>query len=146
MKRIMTLVGSILGTVAGAVASILVLISTIAVLDLAGGADGVLTLILLLVLPLLVIITSTILSAIAIATWNKPADKFKAKKGLVITALVFNFISAILEIALLGGIYMIICAIVAIASAVLLIVDLCLEGKRVEATTEEEPVEATTEE
>lgn len=150
MKRPMTLTAGILGIVSHALMMILSLVSVvgiIAILDLgaSSGADpdalaavGIISLI-LIVICVVVGILGLIFNILAVKTWNKSTADYKAKKGKIITAIVFNFIGA--GVIFIAGniIISVLVMLMLIASAVLLIVDLCLEKKRV-------PVEAQVQE
>ena len=67
--------------------------------------------------------------------WAKDAAGFKKKKAILIVAAVFNFIGAIIAFVS-GSIFYIILALVMIAAGVLFIVDVSIEGKRVEKVAE----------
>ena len=146
MKRALTLTGAILGLVGGAFLSIVYIITLIGVIELmsygyAAGGSLILSLILVLISVL-----ALVFSAVCIAPWNKSAEDYKKKKGMIITAVVFNFISTLATlIMLIAGssgwvvVVMILGMLLAIASAVLLLVDICREGGKVskqETTTQ----------
>ncbi|MBO5394891.1 MAG: hypothetical protein J6A28_03195 [Clostridia bacterium] len=135
MKRPMTLIGAILGTVVSAVISVLMAIGLVAILDLAAGAEGVATVMVVGILELAVFVVALVMNIVAITAWAKDAAGFKKKKAILITAVIFNFIAAIIGFiaATVGYIVM---ALVLIAAAVLFIVDVALEGKRVAAAAQ----------
>lgn len=139
MKRALTLTGAILGLVGGAFLSIVYLITLIGVIELMSyGYEAVGALILTLIL-ILVSVLALVFSAVCIAPWNKSAEDYKKKKGMIITAVVFNFISTLATlIMLIAGssgwvvVVMILGMLLAIASAVLLLVDICTENGKIE--------------
>ena len=124
MKRPMTLTGGILGTVANAVFSVMFVLAMTIIFQ-----TGLIGAIILGVLELAVVVVGLVLSILAIVAWNKDAGAFKKKKALLIVCAAFNLIGAILGF-ITGSVLYIILSLVLIASAVLLIVDVCLEGKR----------------
>ena len=142
MKRPMTLTGAILGTVVNAVLTVLMAIALVAILDFAGGAEGIATVMIVGILELAVFVVALVMNIIAITAWAKDAAGFKKKRGILITAVVFNFIGAIIAFITASVAY-ILMALVLIAAAVLFIVDVALEGKRVKAA--EQPVETSVE-
>lgn len=138
MKRALTLTGAILGLVGGAFLSIIYLITLIGTIELMSYGYGAGPLVLAIIL-VAVSVLGLVFSAVCIAPWNKPAEGYKKKKGTIITAVVFNFISALATlIMLIAGfsgwvvILMILGMLLAIASAVLLLVDVCAESGRIE--------------
>ena len=137
IKRPMTLVAGILGTVAQGIVSILMAIGLVTILDFAGGADGTATLLFVGILELAVFVVGLVMSIISITAWAKNPEGFKKKKGIMITAIVFDFIGAIIGF-IVGSLFYILFALVLIAAAVLHIVDISIENSRVKKAT---PVE-----
>ncbi|MBQ8444034.1 MAG: hypothetical protein IJX25_01595 [Clostridia bacterium] len=135
MKRPMTLTGGILATVANAIVSVLMAIGLVAIFEVLAGAEvtGTFTVLIVALLELAVFVVALVMSIIAITAWAKDAAGFKKKKAILIVAAVFNFIGAIIAF-IAGSIFYILLALVMIAAAVLFIVDVALEGKRVKAT------------
>ena len=136
MKRALTLTGAILGLVGGAFLSIIYLITLIGTIELMSYGYGAGPLVLAIIL-VAVSVLGLVFSAVCIAPWNKSAEDYKKKKGMIITAVVFNFISTLATlIMLIAGssgwvvILMILGMLLAIASAVLLLVDVCAESGR----------------
>ena len=140
MKRPMTLTGAILGTVVNAILAVLYVIGLVAIMEAIAGATGAVTFLVVAILELAVVVVGLVLSIISITAWAKDAQSFKKKKALVITAAVFNLLGAVLGF-IAGSVPYIIMALVLVASSVLFIVDVCLEGKRIAKTTA--PAETT---
>ena len=123
MKRVKTLVGSILATVSHGITTLVLLVYMLSLdtlilqWEMASGyafvGEG--TLYAILIFALLVALTSLILNSIAIRTWKQDISTFKKSKGLLVAATVFNFI-------IFSGL--------SIAAAILYIVDLAQEKKR----------------
>ena len=124
MKRPMTLTGGILGTVANAIFSVMFVLAMTVIFQ-----TGVASLIIVGILELAVFVVGLVLSILSIVAWNKDTGAFKKKKALLIVCAAFNLIGAVLGF-ITGSVLYIILSIVLIAAAVLLIVDVCLEGKR----------------
>lgn len=137
MKRPMTLTAGILATVMHSVYTIFELIVFAALIDaVAGAGSGAATVVVIMGLTLALSVVSIVFNAIAITAWNKDAERFIKKRGMVITAIVFNFIVALfIIIGMIAyaavGVVDVLLLLVCIASNVLYIVDLCLEKKRV---------------
>lgn len=138
MKRPMTLIGGILGTV---VQCLLVYEAfTLMVLfgELLGSStdDSVVMVMAITILLLGTSVVALIFNAVAIAAWAKPANLYKKNRGYIITAVVLNFIIVVLSligfssngaITSVAGLEI----LALIAAGVLFIVDLSIEGKRV---------------
>lgn len=89
------------------------------------------------ILFFVIAILSIVFNGIVIGLWNKTSEEFNKKKGLTITAIVFDFLVVIAAIVLmclgsygLAVLLLVIAMLLAIASAVMLLVDLCMENKR----------------
>ena len=89
------------------------------------------------ILFLVIAILSIVFNGVVIGLWNKTSEEFNKKKGLTITAIVFDFLVVIAAIVMmcLGSsglvvLLLVISMLLAIASAVMLLVDLCMENKR----------------
>lgn len=147
MKRVSTLVGGILGTVAQSLLSIIFVLSfamlatqvslAISMQD-AVAMEGSAMLVLCGIITL-ASIASILMNSIAISAWKKDKEDFSKKKGCIIAGIVLNFILIIFVILMLtamavdSAIAILIIAIVLLFVAnVLYIVDLCKEKKRVE--------------
>lgn len=128
MKRPMTLVGGILGTVANAIFAVMYVLAFSIIIEFAGSV-GFATVLVVALLELAVVLVGLILSILSIVAWAKAAEAFKKKKAIIITAAVFNILGAILGF-IAGTAFYIVLALVLVATAVLFIVDVCLEGKR----------------
>ena len=128
MKRPMTLTGGILGTVANAIFAIMYVLALTLMFEFI-GEPGFATVLIVAVLELAVFVVGLVLSILSIVAWNKDAGAFKKKKALLIVCAAFNLIGAVLGF-ITGSVLYIILSIALIAAAVLLIVDVCLEGKR----------------
>ena len=100
MKRALTLTGAILGLVGGAFLSIIYLITLIGTIELMSYGYGAGPLVLAIIL-VAVSVLGLVFSAVCLAPWNKPAEGYKKKKGTIITAVVFNFISALATLIML---------------------------------------------
>lgn len=83
-----------------------------------------------------VALVSLVFNAFAIAFWNKSKDDFKKSKGLLVTAVVLNFVFVLLELIALVTLtryigFMIVSAIVSLlvlAANILAIISLCIEN------------------
>ena len=158
MKRPLTLIAAILATVLVGIDFLIELIGFFQIISLlsnpsinASGIGGALA---LMVIMILIIATCLILNICSIPTWNKDAQGYKKKKGLLIATIVFNFIAMFLYIiSMLGGlsnafslILVIIVMISLLASSTLYIVDLARESSKVEKlakTTEQVSAQET---
>ena len=150
MKRINTMVATIMGTVANAYQLVVNLISAFALFgllaDISSGTSmaGVLPTILLILLFVAVIIVAFILTCIIFKYMNAAPETYKSKKGLIIAAIVFNFLVVLLlciggfEGAIFGIIMNVLSILLLVATNVLYIVDLCLEKGRVARKSAEE--------
>lgn len=138
MKRPLTLTGAILGVVANAINAVYFIISLIILGDIAAYAGAYLPagIIVVYVLLLGISIAGLVLSILTIKTWNKDSETYRKKKGLIITSIVFNFVSTLFLLTCVfisaGSVivYYIILMLMIMAAGVLCLVDLCLEGKR----------------
>lgn len=137
MRRPITLVGFILGTVMHSVYTIAELFVVALIIDLvvSAGATTSTFMALILLITLALSIISLVFNAIAISAWNKKPEAYKKKRGIIITAIVFNFIVVLLLIiGMTGktvGVFDIIFMISLIATNVLAIVDLAREKGKV---------------
>lgn len=150
MKRINTMIATILGTVANAYQLVVNLISAFALFgllaDISSGTSmaGVLPTILLILLFVAVIVVAFILTCIIFKYMNAAPEVYKSKKGLIIAAIVFNFLVVLLlciggfEGAIFGIIMNVLSILLLVATNVLYIVDLCLEKGRVARKSAEE--------
>ena len=157
MKRPMTLIGGILGTVFQCFLVYEAFVLAVVFGELLGsdtGSEGVLIMSLIIIL-LGACVIALVFNAITIAQWAKSPSDFKKKRGYTIAAIVLNFIivgfaligfSTSAQITFLAAIEL----IGLVAASILMIVDLCLEKKRAnecaetvveEQETEEEQIE-----
>ena len=150
MKRINTMVATILGTVANAYQLVINLISVFAMIgvlaDVGAGASvsAMLTVIIISILMLAVLLVAFILTCRIFKYMNATSEVYKSKKGLIIAAIVFNFLVVVLlciggfEGAIFGIIMNVLSILLLVATNVLYIVDLCLEKGRVARKSAEE--------
>lgn len=131
MKRVKTLVGGILATISSAITSIVALVYLFATsayeayyYNSGYEVVGLEAYYVVFAFLALASITALVLNILAISVWKSDAEKYKKYKGTIIAATVFNF-------ALMSG--------MTIAAAILYIVDLVQEGKRV-STAQVAPV------
>lgn len=143
MKRPLTLISAILGTV---VYSILIISAIITLSSYIKYFDGVLMhanqirefelMIGILIFVLTFVIVGLILSIFSIVAWDKSKEQYQNRRGGIITAIVFNFIMIITIIAgfSLSGFSFLsfIELMILLASAIMFIVDLSIEKNRVE--------------
>ncbi len=139
-KRALILSGSILGTVALAIMSVIVLMAVTVIGDVTAGAAGAGAIMVLSIIILLMCVTGLVLNIISITTFGKSKANFAKFKATVVAAIVFDFIIVLytLYTTIVGAstagtvvIYVLI-MLALLAGAILKIVDLCFEGKRVE--------------
>lgn len=141
MKRALTLTGAILGLVGGVFSTVWTLISVIGVIDMMsysyyyGNLTGSL---ILAIIFFVVSLLTLIFSAVSIPAWNKTAEIYKKKKAMIITAMVFNFLTMILNLIILCVgmtgwvvIFIVLAMLLCLACAVIFIIDLCLENRRI---------------
>lgn len=147
MKRLNTMIATIIGTTANAIQLIINLVAFLAIVgalaDLGNDSAMVaLTVIGVSIILLAFIIVAFILTCRIFKYMNASSEVYASKKGLIISAIVFNFLVAILLFAFgfSGNVSSIIinvlCALALIATNVLYIVDLCLEKNRVQKQQE----------
>ncbi len=139
MKRALTLTGAIMGTVANGILSIIMAVGLVAILDVMNGFFAETTILFVALLELAVFILGLIFSIISITRWAKKPSEFK--KGSIVVAIVFNFIGAVICLFSETAINLFL-GLVLVASAILLIVDLCLERGRVEKAKAKESTPA----
>ena len=140
MKRPMTLVAGILGTVFHAIYTLFtllgisVLIAALGVASDAGYTDSAAGLGIMFaiftIIGLALSVTALVLSACSIGCFKADAAKYRKKRGLIITAIVFNALVGIFGL-INFSIWNIFVFLAMVAAIVLYIVDLCLEKKRV---------------
>lgn len=143
MKRPLTLSAFIIGTVFCSFYTIMIILSITmvsAVLDAAGAGYAAGAVYGVLVVELLFMVASLVLNAIAITAWNKDAEGYNKKKGVIIAAVVLNFISIafyfVSSFMDLSGIAMAIIAMITlIVTNVLALIDLANEKKRIAQAT-----------
>ncbi|MBQ8909153.1 MAG: hypothetical protein IJY90_02595 [Clostridia bacterium] len=133
MKRPLTLTGAILATVGQGIYGILALLAFITYCEF-----GVLTYIIVALLITLVVLTALVMNIVSIGAWNKDKDGYKKLKGIIITAVVLNFVvvlNQLLDLFAAGvsvGIVVLYFLLIGlnVAGNVLMLVDLSKEGKR----------------
>ena len=137
MKRILTLIGSIVGIVYSAIFLPLILILFLVLIAFTAGSKDSVTLAMIGTAVLAVGVVALVLDAIATKCFSCSHEKYVARRALLISAAVFNVVPTLLlpflfmfsfyetfwgtPISILGAV-----------SSVFIIVDLCLEKKRVE--------------
>ena len=151
MKRVLTLIGAIIGIVCSA---LFVTLSTISILVLNSFLDTPsAALIILEILTVCVGVTTLVLDVFALRCFSCPPEKYAKRRNLLIAATVFTLApSAAISFFVFGNFFefYLIAPIVllAIISAALFVIDIILEKRRIEnappATTPTEP-SATTE-
>lgn len=163
MKRGLTLAGGIIGTVVNAVMSGLLALAAIAMLGLtagiagsgdsaAGAVAGAYAVVLggIMMIMVAFAVTALVLNAVAITAWNGDAAKYRKRRGVVITAIVFNLLLVlyyIYNVAVAGAnliaiVESVIFILALAATSVFYIVDLCLEKKRLaQAQPTEQPAQ-----
>lgn len=131
MKRPLSLVAFILATVFTAVYNVILIIGLTAIFPVLSDLSkvpGGSTVVIILFLQVAVFLITMILDIVGIAKSTKAPDVYK--KGAVITATVFNFITAITLLFTELSILPILVIVVLVAANVLVYVDLSKEGKR----------------
>lgn len=145
MKRVMTLVGSIIGVVFDAIFSLIMLIGITAILEMLDGATGSIVFAIVGILALSLGVVALVFNAMSIGAFSCSPEKFAQKRKFLITAIVLNFVLALLLLISLCGTFNafnMIVFLASIAAAVLIIVDLSIERGRVEKL---QPVETPAE-
>ena len=148
----MTLIGFIIATSLLGIYTIIQLVGIAAIIDFLSattGVEGGATLAVVLIITLALCVLALVFNAIAISAWNKDPAGYKKKKGLVITATVFNFV--IILLLIIGmvsgacGVLDVLLLPALIAANVLAYVDMGLEKKRVASAQLVEKDETVTE-
>lgn len=152
MRRVKTLTAGILATVTQAIFSIIMLVALFLIVDLISmGATGVEGTIVLMAILTAVVLTTLVLSIVAIPAWAKDAVGFKKKKALIITAVVFNFVVVLYQLISLvtaapaaGTIILYVILMgMSIAANVLWLIDLAQEGRKVNQPVSAAPAAQT---
>ncbi len=147
MKRSLTFAMAIIATVFFALDSIFELIGVVLLIDYFEEAA------IFLILILAIIIATLVFNILMIPIANKPCLVYAKKKGIIITAIVFNFLSALLAVIsiLAVGIYAFsvitaIILIVGVFAGVIYCVDLANEKDNAAPiqTTESQPITQST--
>lgn len=118
--------------------SLLMLIGLAALLDLLDGANGSALVAIIGILETALGVAALIFNAIAITGFSCSPEKYAKKRGLLIAAAVLNFVLAILLLISLCTAFtamVLVVFLASLAAGVLLIVDICLESKRVANAT-----------
>ncbi len=138
MKRNLTLTGSILGVIGSSIATIVFTVVFFALLAGSASIDyiqsqmpegyeitmaTIVALAIVCFIFIIVCIFGIVFNAKTINTANLPKEEFKAKKGVIVTAIVFDFILCLFVYA----------TAVLLCAAVLILVDLTKEKDRVES-------------
>ena len=135
MKRIMTLVGAIIGVVFDAIFSLLMLIGIAALLELLDGVSGSALIGVIGILLTALGVVTLVFNAMAISVFSCDHEKYLNKRKFLITAIVMNFILALLSFIVMcvefSAMYLLL-FLASVAASVLIIVDMSLESKRVE--------------
>ena len=133
MKRIMSLVGAIIGIVFDAIFSLIMLIGITALLDLLSGSYGSGLIAVVGILLLALGVVGLIFNILVVGAFTWDHDKYVKKRAIVITAAVLNFVTAVFALITLCTAFTafyLLWFLTSVAAGVLIIVDLCLEGKR----------------
>lgn len=139
MKRTLTLIGAILGTVANAIYTLITLIGFLAlqlIFNVSTGESIPAFVLIVLIIDLVLCIVSLIFDAISISAWNKEPEGYKKKKGIIITSIVFDFLT-IIALLVNFSVVSVLFALTLIASNVLKIIDLSNEDKKVKEFLEQ---------
>lgn len=138
MKRNLTLAGSILGVIGSSIATIVFTVVFFALLAGSASIDyiqsqmpegyevtmaTIVALAIVCFIFIIVCIFGIVFNANTINTANLPKEEFKAKKGVIVTAIVFDFILCLFVYA----------TAVLLCAAILILVDLTKEKDRVES-------------
>ena len=147
-KRPLTLTAGILGTVAAAFYTVICLLAAFGVglvtdvnnsINETPGANAVLGFVMIIMIILTAFcVVSLVLNAISISGFACTPEKYVRKRGVIITAIVFNILVALYilySVFVSFSILNLLIGIVLVAASVLYIVDLCLEKKRVAPET-----------
>ena len=138
MKRPMTLIGFIIATVFCGIYTLVQLFGLAVIIDLltATGVTGGATLAVVMILTIALCVLALVFNAVAISAWGKNPEGYKKKRGMVITATVFNFIIMLLLIIGMAsgvvGVLDVLLLIAVLATNVLAYIDLGLEKRRVQ--------------
>ena len=148
MKRPMTLVSGILGLVSSVfmlIPGFICFVYGIEFLSNAGYYGGE-ELFIFGLFGIAIGVLALVFNILTITAWNKAPEVYRAKRGKMITAIVFNFIS--LGAGILVSVYSLVFYFMPylivpllVAAIALAIVDLCLENKRA-GNVQQAPVEA----
>lgn len=138
MKRNLTLTGSILGVIGSSIATIVFTVVFFALLAGSASIDyiqsqmpegyeitmaTIVALAIVCFIFIIVCIFGIVFNAKTINTANLPKEEFKAKKGVIVTAIVFDFILCLFVYA----------TAILLCAAILILVDLTKEKDRVES-------------
>lgn len=156
MKRVLSLTAVIMATAVLGIQLILNIIDFFSIITVIGAATSndpsvlgsVIGVLLLYLFLLAFIIVAFILTVMMYKYINGTAEEYAKKKNITITAIVFDFLICVLFIISITGapnvlslILSIICLIILLAAAILLIIDLVNEKKRVEESVQVRPDE-----
>ena len=139
MKRVMNLIGTIIGTVFDAIYTVIMLLGVTLILQALGmvnesveGAEGLSAIVGILMLLVVIFgVVALALNAACIGAYSWKHEKYVKKRGVLIAAIVFNVLLGLLVILSSTEVFAILVFIASLAAATLIIVDMCLEGKRV---------------
>lgn len=135
MKRVLTLIGTILGGLVDAAYCVFMLLGITVLLSLFGNSDGGAVLAVIGILEIAIGLVALILNLVCTSAFACDNDRYTKKLALIISAIVFNvLLGAFLIFGLtsnLSVIFLIIC-IVSFVVPIFYIIDLCLEKRRVE--------------
>lgn len=142
MRRVNSMIATIMGTVINAIQLIINLFACFTIFGLLADAGNESVTAVLLVVVVSIVLLAFLLVAFILTCrifkyMNASHEVYASKKGLIITAIVFNFLVAILLFAFgtggsVGNILInVFCALALIATNVLYLVDLGMEDGRV---------------
>ncbi len=152
MKRALTLTSAIMGTVFQGILALESIIFFIAMMDLVAGASGAGTLAIVMIITIAIAVLGLLFNILSIPAWNKAPEVFRKKRGIIITAIVFNLLVVVLSLIGFAGegtsvsflsILMLLCLI---AASIMYIVDLATEKKKVAELEAQNATEEVTEE
>lgn len=140
MRNKLGFIGSILGTCFAGISSIVFLAALALLIDLmsALGESSLLTL-LIMIIALAVVVLALIFNILSIVASNN-IEKMNKKKGIIITAIIFDFIASVLLFYAIINKFStldLLCALGLIASAILLICGLSGLKKQIMKVEEE---------
>lgn len=130
MKRLCTLIGSIVAVVLDAIFVIVMLMGLAMILDALSGVKGTLSFAIIALLEIAVCVLALVFNAMVIPTFSASHEKYLKKRGTIIAAIVFNAILSVLALISLNNALIIFLLLASLAAITLYVVDMALESKR----------------